>query len=418
MSVMQRKEVTERQAEPLVFGVCARVAAWLGVSAMSVRCAAVILASAGGFGVIVYSVAALGAHRLPVRAARRPLSGDIGVGMVASGVALRLCGSWPGASTAVVVTTIAVLAAVAYGWRPIDLANRDGIGTIMLRVVVGGALMIGAAMALLARTDSIDMIATAGVWGLIAVAGVAVLAAPGLARLSAAHRSERDARVREAERSAVAAHLHDSVLQTLTLIGRNAGDAQTVSRLARQQERELRRWLYQGDELDGVADWPTQLQGIVDEVEDRYAVTIELIMVGGGHIDGQIRTACAAAKEAMVNAAKFAETSRVSVFAERTPTEFSVFVRDRGVGFDPAAVPSTRRGIADSIVRRVESAGGTALVRSTPGTGTEVELCVPLIDRAPEPQNIDLADEPKPAAAPSRVRVVAPSTGPVEAVRG
>lgn len=104
MSVMQRKEVTERQAEPLVFGVCARVAAWLGVSAMSVRCGAVILASAGGFGVIVYSVATLGAHRLPVRATRRPLSGDIGVGMVASGIALRLLRLLASqASTAVVV---------------------------------------------------------------------------------------------------------------------------------------------------------------------------------------------------------------------------------------------------------------------------------------------------------------------------
>jgi signal transduction histidine kinase len=217
--------------------------------------------------------------------------------------------------------------------------------------------------------------------GLLGVAGLGVVIGPWVHRLGTDLAAERAERVRSQERADVAAHLHDSVLQTLALIQKNASDGPTVARLARAQERDLRAWLYAGESTvpgrggDTVA---AGLRAAAAEVEDTHGIAVDVVVVGDGALTEAARPAVAAAREAMVNAAKHARVDRVDVYAEVTPGRLEVFVRDRGVGFDPAAVPADRHGLAHSIIDRMSRHGGTADVRSTPGEGTEVRLSLPL----------------------------------------
>ncbi len=185
--------------------------------------------------------------------------------------------------------------------------------------------------------------------------------------------TERGERIRSEERAEVAAHLHDSVLQTLALIQRRAGDPGEVGSLARHQERELRNWLYGTAELasDTLAG---ALEEVCGEVEERHRVGIELVTVGDAPLDDQLRAVVAATREAVTNAAKFAGVDSLSVYSELTGGEIQVYIRDRGVGFDPDAVPEDRQGVRESIVGRMRRHGGAAIIRSAPDAGTEIEL--------------------------------------------
>ena len=185
--------------------------------------------------------------------------------------------------------------------------------------------------------------------------------------------SERTERIRLAERAAMAARIHDSVLQTLALVQRDADDAPRVRALARRQERELRRWLY-GRGYDGATTLADALADAVADVEEAHLTRIELATAGDTALDDSLGELVLAAREAMVNAAKHAQSDDISVYVEVEPATVSVFVRDRGVGFDRAAVAEDRRGIADSIESRLRRAGGSATITSSPGNGTEVEL--------------------------------------------
>jgi signal transduction histidine kinase len=195
---------------------------------------------------------------------------------------------------------------------------------------------------------------------------------------------ERRERIRADERAEVAAHLHDSVLQTLTLLQKRADDPKVMAALARHQERELRRWLYGGAAAgvpgatggDEPATFRAALEAMATDVEDQHLVQVENVTVGDGPVDATLLAVVAAAREALVNAAKFSGRRAVSLYAELRDHHVEVFVRDRGVGFDPAAVGPDRKGISDSIVGRVQRLGGTAQVRSAPGSGTEVRLRV------------------------------------------
>jgi signal transduction histidine kinase len=193
----------------------------------------------------------------------------------------------------------------------------------------------------------------------------------------------------------MAAHLHDGVLQTLALIQKRAGDDKAVRSLARRQERELRAWLYGGSNGEADATWggarrpvggtasvppgtvATLLRRELDDVEDRYGVRFDAVLVGDAPLDDAGRALVAAGREAALNAARHAGVDTVDVYLEVEPDRVSLFVRDRGRGFDPAAVPADRRGVADSISARVRRHGGTAEVRSAPGEGAEIELSVP-----------------------------------------
>jgi signal transduction histidine kinase len=190
--------------------------------------------------------------------------------------------------------------------------------------------------------------------------------------------AERAERVVAEERAATAAHLHDSVLQTLALIQRRSDDPGEVVGLARSQERGLRDWLAQRDQpLASQESFGAALDTVAAEVERLHRVRVEIVHVGDRDLDVGLSAVVGAVREALVNAAKHAGVAEIRVYAEAGPRGASVFVRDRGSGFDPTGVAPDRRGIAGSVIGRVRSAGGRALVRSSPGGGTEVEITMP-----------------------------------------
>jgi signal transduction histidine kinase len=208
------------------------------------------------------------------------------------------------------------------------------------------------------------------------VVALALILTPLWWRLVKSLGEERSARIRTQERAELAAHLHDSVLQTLALVQRRADDPRAVAALARRQERELRAW------LSGTADRSRRdsvaaaLEAVAAEVEEAHGVAIDVVAVGDARLDARGTAVVAAAREALVNAAKFAADEPIAVYAEADDRRIHVFVRDRGPGFDVTAVPPDRRGVRESIVGRLERHGGRATVTSAPGSGTEVELLV------------------------------------------
>jgi len=215
----------------------------------------------------------------------------------------------------------------------------------------------------------------------LVLVGAAILLGPwwlGIARDLA---EERRARIRAEERADMAARVHDSVLQTLAMIQRRADQPQQVVQMARAQERELRAWLFDGrapGSLDGEdMTLASGIRLIQQEVEAQHGVPVEAVTVGDCELDDDLRALLAAAREATVNAAKWSGADVVSLFAEVEPGEVSLFVRDRGRGFDQEAVPEDRKGLAESIHGRMTRRGGSASVRSTPGQGTEVSLTMP-----------------------------------------
>jgi signal transduction histidine kinase len=188
-------------------------------------------------------------------------------------------------------------------------------------------------------------------------------------------RDERTERALSQQQADVAAHLHDSVLQTLALIQRQASDPREVVRLARSQERDLRGWLY-GVPASPDSSLRIALERVAAEVEEQHGVLIEVVVVGDCPVDPAVHALVRAAREALVNAATHAQMDRVDVFAEVEGNEVTAFVRDRGVGFDPDAIADGRMGVRGSIIERMQRHGGTATVRSTPGGGTEVRLTI------------------------------------------
>jgi signal transduction histidine kinase len=182
-------------------------------------------------------------------------------------------------------------------------------------------------------------------------------------------------------------------LQTLALIQRQADDPHEVVRLARSQERELRRWLFE-DTAPAHSSLAVALRTIAGEVEDQHGVKVTPVTVGDVSMDladtgsglpkEHFTAVLGAAREALVNAAKHADVPVIDLFAETEPHQVSVFVRDRGVGFDVDAVPSDRQGLAKSIRGRVERRGGQVEIVSSPGRGTEVRIIMPRTDSGAE----------------------------------
>jgi signal transduction histidine kinase len=115
----------------------------------------------------------------------------------------------------------------------------------------------------------------------------------------------------------------------------------------------------------------------VAEVESDHELVVDPVVVGDAPVDEALAALGAATREALVNAANHSGTTAADLYTEVTAERVSVFVRDRGAGFDPAAVPPDRRGLRDSVTGRLTRLGGTAEVRTSPGEGTEVELSLP-----------------------------------------
>lgn len=394
----------------LVGGVAAGLAEHLGLDILLVRIGFVVLSFCAGLGLLLYAGLWLA---LPVdqhfeksapglesatrgdRRARRSISwsdagpvvaiGAVMVGVIAlfGGLFTRAGYVWPG---------LLVLAGVAMLWWQADQAQRErwwdqqgritpvralfgrGSLTSFARLLGGLFLVVFGVMGFAAGTGDFRGALTVGMATTFAIVALIVIMAPVLFRLAGDLSEERAERVRTQERADVAAHLHDSVLQTLALIQKSAADPATVARLARSQERDLRSWLYDARPA-GSASAAAAFREVSAQVEDATGVPVEVVCVGDR--DSVDPALVAATREALVNAAKHSGAPRVDLYAEIGDDAIEVFVRDRGRGYDIDSIPADRHGVRDSIVARMRRHGGSARIKTNAGVGTEVRLRMP-----------------------------------------
>ncbi|MCW2789678.1 MAG: ATPase [Aeromicrobium sp.] len=387
----------------LVGGVASGVADHLGVPVLYVRLAFIVATWLQGIGVIAYLLlwrflplsrpdlapglesATRRGLRTGSRTGTTEIAQTIALGAVGVGVLLLIQSTGRGIGGNLFAPLLVGVVGLAVIWRQYD----DVAWGRWMRQTRGWAFAsrIGVGVVLVALA-ALFFLTQEGGWGaaldlasalVIALLGVLLILGPWVTRLLGDLSEERRERVRSQERADVAAHLHDSVLQTLALLQKNAGDAAAVATLARRQERELRAWLYGTDQQTGDS-LVAALRAAAADIEDTHRVPVEVIAVGDAPLDPDVTALARAAREAIVNAAKHAHVDRVDVYAETDGRTAQVFVRDRGVGFDPATIAEDRMGVRGSIVDRVERHGGTASVRSAPGEGTEVALSIPLRD--------------------------------------
>ncbi len=413
------RRATRNTQDRVVGGVAAGLAEHLGMPVLWVRVAFVVAAALGGAGLAMYaglwmmlptderfaesapgleSASRRGSR--PRRVRRLVDAGPaIALGALGFGVVLLLqsllgAGSW-------FWPLLIAAVGIALLWRQADEAQRErwvdstgrldpvrmvlGEGTwqAVARVAAGAALIITAVVLFGLGEGRVSDLGSVLLAAAIGFLGLAIVVGPWVLRLAGDLTAERAERVRTQERADMAAHLHDSVLQTLALIQKNAHDSAMVARLARSQERDLRAWLFKGDSKDSDT-LAGAMRTIAAEVEDHHGVDVDLVCVGDCPFTEPLRAVVAATREALVNAAKHAGTGKVDVYVEVSPAAVEVFVRDRGVGFDPGEVPEDRQGVRGSIVDRMERHGGSSEIRSTPGEGTEVRLRLPRTDKPEE----------------------------------
>ncbi len=395
--------LARREDDRYIAGVAGGVGRWLGVDPIVVRLSLVLLTMASGLGVVLYVVAWAvlpedSADEVAARADGRATEHAIAFGLLTVGslLLLRSFGVW--FPDQLVWPT--ALAAIGAGmvWARSDDAERErwktraaelpgnplaalaGSRGLAVRTVAGAILVIIGLGTLFATTDAFGTLGQVGVAVLATAGGLGLLLGPWVLRLWQQLTDERGERIRSEERADMAAHLHDSVLQTLALIQRSAGSPHDTVSLARRQERELRSWLY-GDRTDtGDRTLASTLDAMVSDVEARHEATVDAVTVGDCPVDAGLEPLVQAVREAVVNAAVHSGTDEVSIYVEVEPDRVTAYVRDRGAGFDLAEVAQDRRGIADSIVGRMQRHGGTATIHTAPGEGTEVVL---EIGRAP-----------------------------------
>lgn len=378
-------------------GVARGLAGHLGLPVFWVRLAFVALFVANGLGALLYaafwSFVPLGVGGLSPQPPSAPAKADRGqlvalLALLVASMVFVASVDLNGTARAYLFPALLVGAGVAVVWRQADNARRARWAeagrrrrNLTLARSAAGVLLVGAGVSgMFVIQGSAEHLGAVLQASLAVLVGVALLAGPWLVRMAQDLGQERLMRIRAQERAEVAAHVHDSVLHTLTLIQRNADRPAEVRRLARSQERELRNWLHRPEGSGRAAeDEPATLAEAVKrtaaEVEDKHGVPLEVVLVGDCPLDEPLPALIQAAREAMVNAAKYGgEGGPVQVFAEVSGPEVFVSVRDRGPGFDLDAVPADRMGVRESIIGRMERHGGTARLRSAPDGGTEVEL--------------------------------------------
>ena len=412
-----RRAVRDTQ-NPVIGGVAAGLARHLAVPVVWVRAAFLVGAVLGGIGLLFYAglwlvlpaqppfesqapglESAARQGRRPGRIRRLADSGPA-IALVALGLGLVLTAEAIFGNGVVIWALVLAVVGIGLLWRQADEAQRSrwldqserlnpvravfggGGWAAYLRVGAGVVLIAGSVALFAVRDGHVGDVYTVLVAAALGGVGLAITLGPWVWRLTNDLSAERAERVRTQERADLAAHLHDSVLQTLALIQKNAGDAPTVARLARSQERDLRAWLFDSTPV-GDGTLAGALRAVVREIEDTYGVDVELVTVGDARVDERLAPVVAAAREAATNAAKHAGTPVVDIYAEVGDTQVEVFVRDRGTGFDPESIPADRQGVRNSILDRMSRHGGTAEIRSTPGSGTEVRLKLPREEGTP-----------------------------------
>jgi signal transduction histidine kinase len=406
---VHREAVTTREAKArlersrsdrLIAGVAGGIGQHLGISSTIVRVAFVGLSFAGGFGIVVYLLTWLLAPRedagseaaVSIRRVRAPTRNQVlGIGLVAAGliVLVSISGLWFGGEHGWPVVLAAIGFTILWARSGDDRRGRwtlSRLGTpfgsvvsgpvSLPRIAIGSLLVLAGMGVFVAANTSLAAAGNVLLAMIVAIGGAALLAGPWVWSMGRQLVEERSSRARSDARAEMAAHLHDSVLQTLALIQR-AKAPREMATLARTQERELRAWLYsRAPELAGV-----RLRDAVDSmagrIERQHQVTVEAVVVGDAEMDDRLRALVNACAEAVANAARHSGSTAISVYVEVEQETVSAFVRDQGAGFDPAAVAPDRRGIADSIVGRVERRGGSAQVHSRAGAGTEVVIRMP-----------------------------------------
>jgi signal transduction histidine kinase len=389
--------------ERLVAGVAGGLGRRLGVDPILIRIAFAVLTFAGGTGVVLYGIAwalvpadtDLDGPLPPRRPATLQQSAALGLILLGGLFFLRGVGLWFG--DALVWPVVLAAAGSAIVWVRGDDEQRAAWGRVAsripgghalasaaaapvspARVVVGTLFVILSVAGFLVASQSMAAVRDLALAIAAAAVGIALLFGPWLWRLGDQLGAERRERIRQEERAELAAHLHDSVLQTLAMIQRSADQPRRMVALARSQERELRSWLYGSATETGTAETLADaVASVAGEVEAIHDVVVEVVVVGDAPVDDHVRALLAAMREACVNAAKHAGVTTVDVFVEVEPDTVAAFVRDRGRGFDPDEVPEDRQGIRRSIVGRLERHGGHSTITSNVGGGTEVELSVP-----------------------------------------
>jgi signal transduction histidine kinase/phage shock protein PspC (stress-responsive transcriptional regulator) len=399
-----------RQASPdverpagVVAGVAADVARRLGLDPVVVRMALVVLTLAGGAGVLLYAVLWLRQSRLgpsgapvpPAAAAPPPdATGRLGLAVMFLGVllTLRALGLWFGDALVIPVALGAVGSVLI--WSQSDASGRARLVRV-LRLpgrpalhappgrLLGGIVLVAVAMVgLLVANDALVAVRELGVAILAATVGLALLFGPWAIGLVEAVGLERRARIREEERGEIAAHLHDSVLQSLALIQRASDDPQRMAAIARRQERELRRWLFEGRSDEDASTLSGALAAAAAALEDAHGITVELVRVGEASLTPALAALVAAVREAVGNAARHAGVATVSVFVEVSDDEVVAFVRDRGRGFDAGLVAEDRSGIRHSIRRAARASGRPCGAHHRAGRWVRVGARRPSLARA------------------------------------
>jgi signal transduction histidine kinase/phage shock protein PspC (stress-responsive transcriptional regulator) len=386
----------------IIAGVASGLARHLGVPVIAVRIALVVLLGLDGLGLMLYAVFwAVLPQEAPTGepAPRRNLAALLPFAAIGLGVVL-LEGLVFG-NKGVVGTAGWMVALIAVGagviWHQSDPSRRghwaDNASqmpwvavivsesdrrSFLFRFIGGGVLVAVGIIGIAAvyTPANLSSVFNGVIFALVGLIGVGVVVAPLLWRTFNQLRAEREGRIREQERAEVAAMIHDQVLHTLALIQRNSADIKEVQRLARGQERSLRNWLYKPS-ASPTERFAAALEQAAAEVEDTYAISVETVVVGDTDCDDRVAALVAAAREALVNAARHAGVETVSLYAEVEADELSVFVRDRGSGFVIDSVEDSRHGIRGSIIGRMQRHGGQAEIRSAPGDGTEVRLTMP-----------------------------------------
>ena len=370
----------------VLFGVAGGIGERIGVDPLVVRLGFVLLTLAGGVGAICY-LASVVASVEPAEgepSSDRAASGrrTVAVVLVLAGslLLLRNAGLWLG-DEVVVPAALAVFGSIVLWTRATlgrshlaRLLSRSSTGTV--RLVAGAALIVIGIVVFVIVGRRSGLLTNGPAAAAAAVLVIGVVIGPWMTRLASNVRIERRERIRSEERATLAAHLHDSVLQTLALIQR-ADDPRRMSSLARTQERELRGWLYGRAPTAGPSTLASAIESVVDQAEREYGVPVESVTVGDAQVDGAAAALVAAAREAVVNAARHSGARSVSLFVEVEPETITAFIRDQGVGFQRAAVALDRRGIADSIEGRIGRSGGEVSISSAEGSGTEIRLMVP-----------------------------------------